>query len=395
VAVNSHQSGLVAVNSHQSGLVAVNSHQSGLIASNNSVQSGLSATNSYYGGGGGGGNHMTDIRGSKDSDLDSQQEDVFTQQRRYDRKGASHKSAKSTRKGGGSKTRITLHTGNNSRQSMKATKSFESGDGGEREETGGSRPKSVRNSKALTSNGSGVRLTRAKSYKKAYKPRVGGVHNASMTWSQAYDYGSGAYYYVNNVTGEVSWTLPEGAMLIDANNNNNNTNNSSAAAAMYDSGMDGIYASGGSGGGGWNNNNNNSPYASGGSGSGGAGGGGLYDSGSSQAAPAAVAVPVMAGGYGNVGIPPSLPPPPGMNPSNRRSIRDPYGLDQIQNAARASYSAGNPIFNSGGSGGGGGTTTARGGWEEVYDGTTDSSYWVNVQTGEYTYTNPYGGSGSR
>jgi hypothetical protein len=208
-----------------------------------------------------------------------------------------HKAA-SMSTGGGSTRGKKMHGGSESKRSLRAEKS--AGD------------------VTMQSGGGSSSKKKRKSFKKAYKPRGDAAQGA--TWSQAYDFASGATYFVNNVTGEVSWNPPADSSLL-----------APTTASM-------------------------------------------------------AAVP-----YGAVGGSGMMAPPPGM------ATADPYGLTPAPQygagggfgstaaAAVASpyggFNVANPVYGSA-------AGSSMNAWEEVYDSATDSSYWVNAQTGEFTYQPP-------
>ena len=187
--------------------------------------------------------------------------------------------------------------------------------------------------RSLSRNDSRRSLSRKQSLRRAYKPRNAraGTSADEDTWSPALDMASGATYYINNRTGQFSWTPPGG-----------------------------------------------------GGGAPGGGGGGSRAMTPSPAVPASRMMPPT---------PPPAPAanfyaPPQFAQGAFGAAPGGFGSAGAGGGFRGPAPPMPPMgfYGAPAMGGGGGQQQ----WEEVYDSVSDSSYWISPLTGEFSYTNPYG-----
>jgi hypothetical protein len=181
----------------------------------------------------------------------------------------------------------------------------------------GSSRQLARTSSMASTSSQNRKLNKKKSFKKGYKPSQRNLQ--TPTWSQAYDYQTGATYYINNITGAFQWNPPPANELVQQQ-----------------------------------------PPQMGGP-----------------------PMPMIApGGFAGGGVPAYGAPAPAQQ----------FGGGAFGAAPGGFGSTGG--FGGGGGGGGGGfggyAPAMAGQWEEVYDSSSDSSYYVNSQTGEFSWSNPNG-----
>jgi hypothetical protein len=157
------------------------------------------------------------------------------------------------------------------------------------------------------------RKSSKKAFKTGYRPDS---QAPESQWSQAFDYQSGATYWINNVTGAFSWTPPAGMGV-------------------------------------------QQPPA--------------FASGGSMRAPPP---PIPSASFGGMTPAPPMSRMPAMAPP----------------MAAGAFGAAPGGFGSAPGRGFGNSYPQPGGplWEEIYDSATDSSYWVNPATGQFSWQNPMG-----
>jgi len=195
------------------------------------------------------------------------------------------------------------------------------------------------------------------SFRKVYRPK-NEEPDAPGTWIQTFDPVSGAQYWMNNVTGEFSWTPPQ------LNNPPPNPYGMQRMASGYGNNFGGPMVPATSPAGPM------MPYSPGPPMMGGAGMPQQGDGYAFRGAP---------GGFGSVGAPMRGGGFQALARGQQQAAAPPGGGGILRNAGNSGPIMAPPIPQS---------RPDR--WEEVYDSATDRSYWVSASTGQISYNPPPG-----